>query len=185
MKIRWPPRPLGLGTPLNLAALSPETRPLLRRGWWLAPVLGLAAALLLVAIDLALFRGLTVQRLPELGSPPSVGLRVLIAIVGSVGEELYFRVFVATLAAWLGHAALSLFMRDPKAYAQWLGILVAAVIIGVWHVGDPADAPRVMTANVVTNVVYGWLYWWRGLEMAILAHMVVTAFLLIAVPAIF
>lgn len=49
MKIRWPPRPLGLGTPLNLAAASRETRPLLSR-WWLVPVLGLATALLVVSI---------------------------------------------------------------------------------------------------------------------------------------
>jgi len=34
------------------------------------------------------------------------------------------------------------------------------------------------------NVVYGWLYWWRGLELAILPHMVVDATLYIAVPVI-
>lgn len=183
MKIRWPPHPLGLGTPLNLATASRETRPLFTGEWWLAPVLGLGAGLVLVSIDVLFFAGATVRRLPALDAHPSVGMRLLIAPIGSLGEELVFRVLVCTLAAWLAYLALSLLIERPKVYAEWLGVLAAAGLIGAWHVGSPADAARVMTVNVVTNVVYGWVYWRRGLELAILTHMVVTAFLLIAVPA--
>lgn len=183
MRIHWPPRALGLGTPLNLAALSPKTRPLLRRWWWLAPVLGLSAALLIVGIDLLFFRGASIQRIPDLGSDPPLGNRLLIVLIGSVIEELYFRAFVATLTAWLIHMALSRFVGQPHTYAQWLGILAAAVYAGLWHVGGPHDLLRVVTINAVGGVVYGWLYWRRGLELSVLAHMVVTAFLYIAVPA--
>lgn len=183
MKIRWPPHPLGLGTPLNLATVSRGTRPLFTRGWWMAPVLGLAAGLLLVAMDLVFFAGETVRRLPALDAHPSVGMRLLIAPIGSLGEEFVFRVLVCTLVAWVAHAALSLVIERPSVYAEWLGVLAAAGLVGAWHVGSPADAVRVMAVNVVTNVVYGWVYWRRGLEMAILTHMVVTAFLLIAIPA--
>ena len=60
---------------------------------------------------------------------------------------------------------------------------LAAAYAGMTHVGNPADFLRVVTVNGVAALVYGWLYWRRGLELAILNHMVVTACLYIAVPA--
>jgi hypothetical protein len=58
---------------LNLAAVSPETRRLFGRWWWLIPVLGLAGALLVVGVDLLFFDGATVRRLPDLSADPHGG----------------------------------------------------------------------------------------------------------------
>jgi membrane protease YdiL (CAAX protease family) len=182
MRLAWPPRPLGLGTPLNLAAFSPEARSRLGRGWWTAPVLGVAMALLVVGVDVVFFRGVTIQDLPDLGSHPSLGARVLIAIFGTLFEELMFRVLLGTLAAWLVYAALSRFLDQPRTHAQWAGIVVGAMAGGVLHSGS--GLAHVVALNVATNAVYGWLYWRRGLEMAVLTHMVVTACLFIGVPAL-
>lgn len=185
MRVRWPPSPLGLGTPLNLAVLAPETRSDFTRRWWRALALGLVAALVVMGLDAVLFGGLTVQRLPELGSDPPLGSRVLVVLVGSVGEELFFRALLATLVGWVAHLSLSRVTGRSKMLGQWFGVLVAATLAGVWHVGSPADAVRVMTISGIVGVAYGWLYWWRGLESAILAHMAVTGFLYIAAPTIF
>lgn len=65
---------------------------------------------------------------------------------------------------------LARFMGRPRANAQWLGILVAAILAGLWHLGSPADVLRVVSVNGVVGAVYGWVYWWRGLELAIDPH---------------
>jgi hypothetical protein len=47
-----------------------------------------------------------------------------------------------------------------------------------------ADLWRVMTINVVVGLVYGWAYWRRGLETAVLAEVSVTAGLYLLIPAV-
>ncbi len=61
----------------------------------------------------------------------------------------------------------------------WIANIGAAVLFGLGHLpavaalGWPMD-PLVITRAVVLNglagVVFGWLYWRRGLESAMLAH---------------
>jgi hypothetical protein len=185
MKIRWPPPPLGLGTPLNLASSSAETLALFRRSWWLIPVLGLIMPLLMLALDRVLFGGVSLQRVLALGSEP-LGFRLVVVVYSGVTEELLYRLFFATLMAWLAHTALSRYTKESKALAQWIGIWVAALLFGLAHVGNLPDIAhpvlRAVTVNGVAGLILGWLYWRHGLEMAILTHMVAIVVLYIAVP---
>ena len=188
MKVLWPPPSLGLGPPLNLTSMAPEMRPVLRRWLGLAPLLGVIIVLVIGGVDLLLFRGITVQRLTDLGSHPPVAARVFVCFYGSVLEELMFRVFLATLVAWLTYLGLSLFIAQPKLAAQWLGTLVAAAVTGLWwHLGGRYDVftiARVLTVNMVAGVAYGWLYWSKGLEVAMMTHTVVYLCLFFALPAL-
>jgi hypothetical protein len=186
MEVYWPPNPLGIGTLLNLAAISPETRSVLARDWWLAPVPGLGAALAVAAADQVFFGGLTMHRTPNLGAHPPVANRVLISFIGSLGEELFFRVGVATAGARLVHLILRRLSASPQAQAQWAGVFIAAAGAGlmqVGQVGNPSDFWRVMTVNVIASTLYGGIYRGRGFELAVLAHITVTGCLYIAVPA--
>jgi hypothetical protein len=47
-----------------------------------------------------------------------------------------------------------------------------------------AEYSRIMTVNVIGHSVHGVMYWSRGLEAAVLTHMVVTLILCIGVPAL-
>jgi membrane protease YdiL (CAAX protease family) len=185
MIIRWPPAPLGLGRPLNLACSSSDTQVLLRRSLWLAPVLGVAIPLLMLETDRMLFGGVSLQRVRDLGSEPLV-FRLLLIVYSGLTEELVYRLFLATLVAWLAYLALSRVVSEPKILAQWLGIVVAAVLFGLAHVGNIPDAPqpvlRAVTVNGIAGLILGWLYWSRGLEIAVLTHMAAIAVLYIAVP---
>ena len=89
MPIRWPPTPLGLGKPLNLASSSPETRGQLWRYSWLVPVLGLVTPLIMLSIDFALFSGVSLQRVRDLGSEP-LGFRMLVVVYSGITEELLY-----------------------------------------------------------------------------------------------
>ncbi|MBX3174910.1 MAG: hypothetical protein KF709_10895 [Gemmatimonadaceae bacterium] len=49
---------------------------------------------------------------------------------------------------------------------------------------DPFTVARVLTVNMIAGVMYGWLYWSRGLEVSVMTHTVVYLCLYIAVPAL-
>lgn len=187
MKVRWPPRPLGIGTPLNLAALSAETRSLLARSWWMVPVAGLVAALAVIAVDGVFFGGATMRGTPDLSEHPPIGNRVLVALIGSLAEELVFRLGIATAGAWVIYMILRRVLGNARSVAQWAGMLAAAASAGLMHVGqvgDPSHVWRIITVNAVINCVYGWAYWRRGLEAAVLTHAFTTSILSIVVPAL-
>jgi membrane protease YdiL (CAAX protease family) len=185
VSLRWPPRPLGLGTPLNLASSATETRELLRRSWWLVPLLGVVTPISMLAIDRVLFAGASLERVRALGSEP-LAFRLLVVVYSGVTEELIYRLLLSTLAASLAHRALRGAGAIRKPLAQWLGIVVAAWFFGLAHVGNLPDVAhpvlRAIAVNSVAGVVLGWLYWWRGLELAVLTHMAAIVVLYVALP---
>lgn len=181
----WPVRGLGLGTTANLASLSPQHRPTVARRspvWFLA---GVATALLVLGLDQLLFAGVSLERVREVGELPFAS-RVLICLFAAVSEELLYRLGVATLVASLAFLALRPLTAHAAPAAIWLGILMACVLFGLAHVGNLPHVPhpylRAITLNGIAGLVLGWLYWYRGLEAAMIAHLGadVTIYLVVA-----
>jgi membrane protease YdiL (CAAX protease family) len=183
MASRWPPRPIGLGAPFNIAFASRDTRDLLGP-WWLVAACGAGTFALLAAIDFVAFGGETLRHIPGIGQSPPLDARLLVIFVGPVLEEVVFRGVVATGAAWLALQVLRRATDSPARSAQVVGTLTAATLAAFWHVGAPETALRVFILNLVINAVYGAFYWWRGLELAVMSHAIVTAILLLAVPVL-
>lgn len=186
MKINWPPRPLGLGPPLNLVTLSREHRAGLGRRALQSVALGIAAAIVVATIDQVFFGGETAARTPALDAHPTPAARVLITFVGGFLEEVYFRVLFATAVAIVAWSALRR-LADERgvAAAQWTGTIAAMAFVGVWHtwmMADPAADARVLAINSVGNLLYGWTYWRRGVELAVLTHGVLNATLYLGYP---
>jgi membrane protease YdiL (CAAX protease family) len=172
-RLRWPPRGLGLGTPLNSALVSPETRRTLTRVLWQSAALGVATATVVIALDQVLFKGASLERLRSLGTY-SFTFRLGAVAYSAIGEELLYRLGAATLVAAIVKLVLS--RRSPRAreIAEWTGVLVAAFLFGLAHVGNMPNAAhpvlRAVTLNGFTGIVLGLWYWRRGLEAAIFAH---------------
>jgi membrane protease YdiL (CAAX protease family) len=177
-RLHWPPRPLGLGTPFNSALATRDLRAGFIRASWQYVLLGIATALAMVALDQLLFAGVSVQRIRTMGAQP-FGVRCAIILYSAVTEELIFRLLIATLVAWPMVRALARFGRLANPIAVWSGILVAAVLFGLAHVANLPAVPhpylRAITLNGFAGIVFGWLYWRRGLEAAILAHLAADA----------
>ena len=178
---------LGLGSPANLAVLSPKYRPSLARTALIAFFIGIAAALLVIALDQLFFAGASLERLKAVGDL-SLGRRVLIVLFSAVTEEIIYRVGVATLVA---SVALLVLRRATKRAAQisiWLGILVACVLFGLAHVANLPNVPhpylRAIILNGVAGLILGWLYWFRGLEAAVLAHLAADATIYLALASL-
>ena len=115
---------------------------------------------------------------PTATPPPSLAFALkglLAAPYGAITEEVMLRAFVMGLAAWL----LSRFSgRQPRSWVMLAAIILAALVFGLGHLPAAARlAPltadlvmRVIGYNALGGFVFGWLYWRRGLEHAMLAH---------------
>lgn len=189
MRYHWPPRALGLGPPLNLVTLAPEHRARLVRHAWQSIACALAAALVITAIDQFFFEGATARRTPALDAHPTPQARVGITFIGGLLEEVVFRVFFATVVAAAVWSALRHGIGERTSHvavAQWTGTISAAILVGVWHVwmvSDPSsNDARVLAVNAVGNLLYGWTYWRRGLEMAALTHGSLNSALYLGLP---
>jgi membrane protease YdiL (CAAX protease family) len=173
----WPPPPLGFGTPLNLA---------LGRGWKRSLALAVAAGVvlppLILLLDRLLFAGVSIERVRAFVAQP-LATRIAIVAYAGIAEELVFRVVASTFVAWIVYL-----VTKRQTAAIWTGILVAALLFGLAHVANLANVPhpylRAITLNGIAGIALGWLYWRRGLEWAVLAHLIADATMYLLLPAI-
>lgn len=99
-------------------------------------------------------------------------------LYGGVTEELLVRFGVMTLAVWLGWRLLGRSTPGPTDRVVWGGVVVAALVFGVGHLPSVASVapltPPVVVRTVLLNGLpglgFGWLYWRRSLESAMVAH---------------
>jgi membrane protease YdiL (CAAX protease family) len=136
-------------------------------------IYGLIAGLLLLIVS-HLFEQFLPAAFIELGEKlaPTLPARFL---YGGITEEILMRFGLMTLMVYLASRALG----GLKDAAYWIGLLVAAVIFAVGHfpvafsvVEEPSAVllSYILIGNTIGGIIFGWLYWKRGLEAAMLAH---------------
>lgn len=107
-------------------------------------------------------------------------------LYGGIVEEIMLRFFVMALIVWL---LAVVFRREANELPQifyWIGIFGAAILFGLGHL--PATAQlfgglnnmlilRAIILNGMLGVWFGYLFYRKGLEYAIIAHMAANLFL--------
>ena len=114
--------------------------------------------------------------------------KVLAAFYGGITEEILMRLFLMTLFVWIGTKILR--KNQPGRYVIIISIILAAVIFGLGHLPitasltkiTPIIITRAIFLNGIGGIVFGWLYWKRGLESAMIAHFTADIFLLTILP---
>jgi len=100
---------------------------------------------------------------------------------GAVYEEVIFRWGAMSLILFLFWKAFGKSNSGLTPFVYWMSIFFSAVpfslvhLLNVWILGQPTISSLalfVLTLNWIAGVILGWLYWKRGLECVILAHMV-------------
>lgn len=153
----------------------------LRRQAPLAIALGLGtggAMLLLDAVLLPL-SGVDAEALQGVALDPVRPL-LLGLFYGGITEELLMRWGLMSLFAWLGSRLPGLRTSSgrPKAGVAWSAIVVTALLFGIGHLPALAAAVpltpvlviRTIALNALGALVFGWLFWRRSLEAAMLSH---------------
>ena len=150
---------------------------------------GLAGVLLVAADALFFLPQLPAGLLPLFDIP--LWKRLLAGVVyGGITEELLMRLFLVSLVAWL----LGKFLRRPDGRpapaAFWGAIILVALLFGLGHLPitaaltplTPFIVVRALVLNGLAGIAFGYLYWRRGLEAAMLGHM--STHLVLQVPGV-
>ncbi|KFN44769.1 CPBP family intramembrane glutamic endopeptidase [Arenimonas oryziterrae] len=156
--------------------------------WITAVMAGIASALAILGL-LAVIDPWLPTALAAHGAPPApgAGLGLLASFYGAIGEELQLRLFLMTFLVWI---VAKWRAAAPSALAYWIAIVVAALLFGAGHLPAASHVwpltglviARVILANALAGVVFGWLYWRKGLEAAMLAHFSADIVLHVAAP---
>ncbi|MEH7237288.1 CPBP family intramembrane glutamic endopeptidase [Bacillus sp. JJ1562] len=149
----------------------------------LSIIVGAIASILIFGLDL-----LFMKKMPKVDiDEPSKFQAFLASFYGGISEEVLTRLFVMTLVVYVS----SLLGLGNASY--WIGILVAALLFGVGHL--PAAFAlfgksklvvwRTLLLNAVPGILFGYLYWKYGLEIAMIAHFTCDIFLHVIIGPIF
>jgi uncharacterized membrane protein YedE/YeeE len=136
--------------------------------------LGLVAGVLMVLLAIPF-------NIPELNNSElsiSPWKALLASFYGGIAEEVLLRLFLVSLFVWITFKLKKNKDGMPTNFGIWLSIILAAVVFGIGHL--PATAQiipltgiivlRAVVLNGVGGIIFGWLYWKKGLESAMIAH---------------
>lgn len=98
--------------------------------------------------------------------------------------------FLVSSLVWL--RARMLRASSPRAGVYWGAIVVATMLFGIGHLPalaqnatlDVANISRVIGLNALAGTAFGWLFWRRGLEHAMVAHFSADLVLHVAAPLV-
>jgi membrane protease YdiL (CAAX protease family) len=112
---------------------------------------------------------------------------VLATFYGGIAEEVLMRLFVVSLVTWI-----LLKIKIPKNASIWSAIIFASILFGLGHLPitaavtpiTPIIVVRAIVLNGIGGMVFGWLYWKKGLESAMIAHFVATFIVNVIMPLV-
>lgn len=171
-------RKLGLGAPLLESCLAGDRFvPAWRQSFKEGLITGIAIGLVLLILVLVL-----VPLLPNLplvtAAKLAVWKRLLACFYGGLYEEIFMRLFLLTLIAWIANKALRKQTAQLSAPAFWTANVLVAILFGLGHLPSASlvmpITPFVVVVALILNgiaaLAFGFLYRRRGLESAMIAH---------------
>jgi membrane protease YdiL (CAAX protease family) len=169
---------VGLGAPLIQSWLNGELfldRALKALGFGI--MAGFFVGVVLVPLILLL-----VPHLPKLPFVAAAKLpiwkRFLMCFYGGLYEEIFSRLFLLSLFAWLLNKSWQKDRGQLTNGAFWSANLIAAILFGLGHLPSASLVMPITTLVVVAAltlngfaaIVFGWLYRQHGLEAAMIGH---------------
>ncbi len=134
---------------------------------------GLAAGVIMVIVA-AIFSPHLPAEFMEAGEKlkPTLSARFL---YGGLTEEIMMRYGLMTFIVWVAYQITQKFTSG----IYWTGIILAALLFGAGHLPlafSLSASPSaililyIILGNAVGGMIFGWLYWKKGLEAAMIAH---------------
>jgi len=136
-------------------------------------IAGIITGILTTLISL-LFNPILPTEFLEIGEKFKPGIMVRF-LYGGLTEEILIRFGLMSLIVWV------IFKTTGKlnSIIYWIGIIISAVVFGVGHlpfIYTLIETPTIelllyiVLGNSVGGIIFGWLYWKKGLESAMVAH---------------
>lgn len=185
---------IGLGLPVLEGWLEGrEVKSYLKSILGISIGLGLLAGILIVGLDyLFALAGVTINVVQAGPLTPPAWQGFLASFYGGINEEIVTRLFLMTLIAWIIFKIKKTEDGKPTNTGMWLAIILAAIIFGIGHLPaliatttlTPLLITRVIILNSVGGIIFGWLYWKKGLESSMIAHFSADIVLHVIMPLI-
>jgi membrane protease YdiL (CAAX protease family) len=175
----------GLDAPLLRRLLGEQSTKTVATNWPLSIVLGCVVGATCVAVAVLL------PITPAGAAAPGWWKGLLASFYGAIGEEVLCRLFLVTFFVWAGVRLLR--RASPSTTIYVTAIVLAALLFGAGHLPQLAAvsgglhagaAIEVVALNALCGLVFGWLFWRRGLEHAMLAHFSADLVLHVAAPLV-
>ena len=138
--------------------------------------LGVMAGILIILLSIPLNKLIPELQIPEISI--SAWKAFLASFYGGIAEEVLLRLFLVSLFVWISFKIKKTKDGLPTNSGIWLSIVLSAVIFGLGHL--PATSQilpltgfvitRAIVLNGIGGIIFGWLYWKKGLESAMIAH---------------
>jgi len=116
----------------------------------------------------------------------------LASFEGGLAEEVLLRLFIMTLLVWITFKIKKTKEGKPTAIGIWIAIILSAILFGLGHLPitstvtaiTPVVVIRAIVLNGIGGIIFGWLYWKKGLESAMIAHFTADIGLHVILPLI-
>lgn len=114
-----------------------------------------------------------------LGIHPPFWAGALASVYGAVNEEVLCRLFLFTLIYFFVGKCVTINSKN-RLITLWCINILVALLFGIGHLPaafkltspSALETFRVLFLNGIAGIVFGWLYWSKGLWTAIAAHFV-------------
>jgi membrane protease YdiL (CAAX protease family) len=181
---------IGMGLPILQNAIEGKKQTKELKSILVASVgFGILAGILIVLLSLLFDR-----LIPELNNADvsiPAWKAFLASFYGGIAEEVLLRLFLVSLFVWITFKIKKTSDGKPTNIGILLSIILAAIIFGLGHLPATAQITaltkivviRAILLNGVGGIIFGWLYWKKGLESAMIAHFSADIVLHIITPA--
>ncbi len=172
---------MNMGSPILEAWVNGEKLPRKKLKFTLlyAPIIGVVVSISTLFISLIPSDPIGSDSIA--GQVPSAFESILSAFYGGMFEEITMRLFFMTLYAWFISFIIAKLRRRktvPSKIAIWISILVAGLAFGAGHLVTasqmfaltPSIIIKIMLGNGIPGIVFGYLYWKKGLEASMMTH---------------
>ena len=168
---------IGMGLPILQSVLDGKNQTKELRSILLPSfIIGIIAGSFTVLMDIPFKK--FIPEILHLETPVTVWKALLASFYGGIAEEILLRLFLVSLFVWVIFRIKKDKDGRPTVFGIWLSIILAAIFFGLGHLPATAQMTkltgiiiiRAIVLNGVLGTTFGWLYWKKGLESAIIAH---------------
>lgn len=108
---------------------------------------------------------------------PPFWIGALASCYGAINEEVLCRLFLFTLV-YFGLNKIFSFGKQNRLLFLWITNVIVAIIFGLGHLPaafklitpSSLEIFRLLILNGIPSIIFGWLYWSKGLPIAMIAH---------------